>query len=159
MNNMNDNIIDYDFQGWPIRKMTVREILERLGVTDYKIENERILDLYPCLLEDDGMGYGVNTQYITEVSYCNDYVNMFRDFKCDRIEEYEEAGMFPGTVISDGEKEWQINYIRRDGTCRISEYAVNKNNSIHDVNESTEYVSKIVTLEELKEMIKSDKED
>ena len=158
---MNENIIDYDFQGWPIRKMTVREILERLGVTDYKIEDEHILDLYPRLLEDDGMGYGVNTQYITEVSYGDDYVNMFRNFKVYRIEEYEEANLIPNRIINDGEKEWRILYIRQDGTCVLEECInCDLKVDIHDCHEPIEMPpKKIVTLEELKEMIRFDKED
>lgn len=64
--------IGKDFQGWPLYAMTFREILESLG--SKKIEHntytidDSILDSYPRLLEDDGMGYGVNEQYITEAS-------------------------------------------------------------------------------------------
>lgn len=66
--------IGTDFQGWPIYAMTLREILKALGfeedtetVTLIKSEEtNRLLDSYPYLLEDDGMGYGVNGEYITE---------------------------------------------------------------------------------------------
>ena len=64
--------IGYDFQGWAINAMNLREILESLGFRkndagEYAINSDNpILDAYPQLLEDDGMAYGVNPQYITE---------------------------------------------------------------------------------------------
>ena len=68
--------IGTDFQGWPVHALTLREILERLGfeedsetITLIKGEEaNRLLDSYPYLLEDDGMGYGVKGEYITEAS-------------------------------------------------------------------------------------------
>jgi hypothetical protein len=68
--------IGLDFQGWPVHAMTLREILKRLGfeedskaITLIKSEEtNRLLDSYPYLLEDDGMGYGVNGEYVTEAS-------------------------------------------------------------------------------------------
>ena len=67
--------IGTDFQGWPINAMTLREIIKKLGIT-YTLDNgdeiirsdrKHLLDAYPIILEDDGMGYGVNPQYITIV--------------------------------------------------------------------------------------------
>ena len=68
--------IGTDFQGWPVRAMTLREILECLGFEEdsrtitlaKNEETSRLLDSYPYLLEDDGMGYGVKGEYITEAS-------------------------------------------------------------------------------------------
>lgn len=68
--------IGTDFQGWPVYAMTLREILERLGfeedsetITLIKSEEtNRLLDAYPYLLEDDGMGYGIRGEYITEAT-------------------------------------------------------------------------------------------
>lgn len=84
--NKQDNIIGYDFQGWPVRKMTFREILLALGG---KEENGKIifdptgqdslLDTYPRTLEDDGMAYGVNPQYITEVEIYEGEVSFWLD--------------------------------------------------------------------------------
>lgn len=59
-----------DFQGWPIYAMTLKEILKQLGFTDtgdgYFIEKgNEILNAYPRLLEDDGMGYGIDSGFIT----------------------------------------------------------------------------------------------
>ena len=65
--------IGTDSQGWPVNAMNLREILKRLGFKENKnsfsiSKKNKLLDAYPCLLEDDGMGYGVNAEYITEVS-------------------------------------------------------------------------------------------
>ena len=86
-----------DFQGWPVKAHTLREILLSLGfeedtetITLIKSEEtNKLLDAYPHLLEDDGMGYGINEEYITEVDtevYETDIVgekinvfNMFRE--------------------------------------------------------------------------------
>jgi hypothetical protein len=61
--------IGTDFQGWPINAMTLREILEQLGIMslDDVTANHPLLDAYPVILEDDGMGYGINPKYITTV--------------------------------------------------------------------------------------------
>ena len=61
----------YDFQGWPMEAKTLREVLTELGFKDEDGKfcinsNDKILDAYPRLLEDDGMGYGVNEEYITD---------------------------------------------------------------------------------------------
>lgn len=84
-----EDIICTDFQGWPVYKMTVREILESLGLKkQYKedgsllwaIEDSNpVLDIYPRTLEDDGMGYGVNKKYVVsaDVSEIYNYINIF----------------------------------------------------------------------------------
>ena len=70
-----ENIIGIDFQGWPIYKLTIRDILEQLGFQ--KMENEGniywriednnpILDISPDVLTDDGMAYGVDLKRIIE---------------------------------------------------------------------------------------------
>ena len=64
-------IIGRDFQGWPIKMLTLKEMLVELGfkVEDGKLSidyNDPILEAYPRLLEDDGMGYGVRAEYVTE---------------------------------------------------------------------------------------------
>jgi hypothetical protein len=64
--------IGVDFQGWPIYALTLGEILRYCGFKkeDGKLcidaDNE-VLKAYPVLLSDDGMGYGVNPEYVTEV--------------------------------------------------------------------------------------------
>ena len=66
--------ITRDFQGWPVSMHTLKEILLALGFKEngkqiYLPKNKknlRLLEAYPRLLEDDGMAYGVNEQYIIE---------------------------------------------------------------------------------------------
>ena len=59
-----------DFQGWPVCKLTLREILEGLGATwkDGRLgfEESEFLDSFPVTLEDDGMAYGVNKMFFTD---------------------------------------------------------------------------------------------
>lgn len=81
-----ENIIGFDFQGWPIYKITIREMLKQLGAIERDgwigFENDsKILDLFPVTFEDDSMAYGVNPQYITLVNIGPDqqYVNIWRE--------------------------------------------------------------------------------
>lgn len=97
-------LVGYDFQGWPIFKMTLKEVLLGLGgkEEDGKIifdANDPSMNVYPTLLEDDGMGYGVNQQCIVEADTfkSNDesddtiYVNIFR---ADIPDEKEQNKLF-----------------------------------------------------------------
>ena len=59
-----------DFQGYPIYALTLKEILKQLGFTDtgdgYFIEKgNEILNAYPRLLEEDSMGYGLDSGFVT----------------------------------------------------------------------------------------------
>ena len=81
-----EDIISYEeFGGWPIYKMNVGEILMELGgkVEGDKITfdlNSPILSVYPVTVHEDGMGYGIDEEYITEVSTDNkNFVTMFRN--------------------------------------------------------------------------------
>lgn len=91
MRNNREALVAYDFQGWPIFKMTLKELLLDLGgkEKDGKIifdANDPSMKVYPTLLEDDGMGYGVNKQCIVEAEVFKSneenadkiYVNIFR---------------------------------------------------------------------------------
>lgn len=81
--------IGTDFQGWPINKLTLEEILQKMGaikVRDIKGNdifgfntNDSVLNSYPRTLEDDGMGYGVNEKFITSVDRNEDNINFFID--------------------------------------------------------------------------------
>ena len=74
--------------------MTTRQILvslgavEQDGVVGFK-SDDKTLDIYPTILEDDGMGYGVDAKYITEALNCSSegYVNMFIDTEIKDIWE------------------------------------------------------------------------
>lgn len=69
--------ISTDFQGWPVKAMTWNEILQAIGIIneepkceEYKVNiNNPILNTYPKVLEDDGMGYGVNPRFIVSSDY------------------------------------------------------------------------------------------
>lgn len=63
--------IGNDFQGWPVTAMTLGEILHRLGFRKrFGLvcinANDPILKAYPRLLTDDGMGYGIRPEFVTE---------------------------------------------------------------------------------------------
>lgn len=67
-------LLGFDWQGWPIYAQTLKEILESLGFEDdgekiflkHNEENDKLLESLPRLLSDDGMGYGVNEEFICE---------------------------------------------------------------------------------------------
>ena len=79
-----EDLIDYDFQGWPIFRMNLKEILLALGGTidgnslSFDINNP-ILSAYPRILMDDGMGYGVDDSAIVSVGANEEYINIFRE--------------------------------------------------------------------------------
>lgn len=70
-----EDIIGYDFQGWPVYKRNLGFILDYLGARWFRTDDGREvlgfpadseeLKSYPVTLEDDGMGYGVNMMYVT----------------------------------------------------------------------------------------------
>lgn len=72
METKKENIIGFDFQGWPICKKNIRDILKYLGLElingKWQIDDsDERLNIFPKKLNDDGMGYGVNEEWITEV--------------------------------------------------------------------------------------------
>lgn len=109
--------IGYDFQGWPMKAMNLREILESIGFKkndagEYSIKSDDpILDAYPKLLEDDGMAYGVNEQYITEAQDDTYYgniagtdvkvFNMFREPVHDLEKDKEQLEKMYNDSIKD----------------------------------------------------------
>lgn len=64
--------LHYDFQGWPMNALTFKELLNDLGFKpnengDIVIPSDSpLLEAYPSVLTDDGMGYGIREGYITE---------------------------------------------------------------------------------------------
>lgn len=68
--------------------MSLREILMALGgiVEGNTIsfdQKDPLMDVYPRILVDDGMGYGVDENVIVSVSFGKDrnYINIFREKK------------------------------------------------------------------------------
>ena len=74
---------DFDFQGWLIPNLTLRQILEKIGfVYDNEtnilyIDNDNtLLDKCPNVIEDDGMGYGAKTRKVTHIEK-NENINIW----------------------------------------------------------------------------------
>lgn len=93
-----EDIVCYDFQGWPEYKMNLREILLALGGQQdgnfIKFpSNTPLMDIYPRILVDDGMGYGVDENVIVSVDIDpqNEYINIFRERKPTDEEQAELA--------------------------------------------------------------------
>ena len=93
-----EDIVCYDFQGWPAYKMNLREILLALGGQQdgnfIKFpSNTPLMDIYPRILVDDGMGYGVDENVIVSVDIDpqDEYINIFRERKPTDEEQAELA--------------------------------------------------------------------
>ena len=86
--NRKEDIVYYDFQGWPEYKMNLREILIALGgktegdTISFDM-NDPLMDVYPRIFVDDGMGYGVDENVIVTVDPDKDerFINIFREKK------------------------------------------------------------------------------
>ena len=98
-----EDLLEYDFQGWPIFRMNFREILIALGAKEedgkYTFDaSSPTMDLYPQVLMDDGMGYGVDESYVCQAFIAPDkkYINFFRSAVPDKenskqlIKKWEE---------------------------------------------------------------------
>ena len=57
-----DNIVAFDFQGWPVEKISLETIIEQIGgvynkkTGNYEIPKDK-LQVTPKIYTDDGMGY------------------------------------------------------------------------------------------------------
>ena len=114
-----ENIINFDSQGWPEFKMSIKDIIERIGgklneeTNKWEIPNEGWLTQYPTIFHDDGMGYGANPEYIIDVNInkIEQIYNIWADKKLDNVELYAETGFYPGAFFKIGDKEYCINEI------------------------------------------------
>lgn len=90
--------ISTDFQGWSLNAMTWREIFDKFSTncngTQYDFNNE-LLDSYPRLLEDDGMGYGVNSRYVISVDH---------EFYKDKELEENVTNLFIEPILKEDNK-------------------------------------------------------
>ena len=82
--NNQENWIGKDFQGWPICKLTFKELLDELGLVDENGEvhieaNNPILNIFPIRVCDDGMGYGIDDQYFISASYTDEKIIFFTE--------------------------------------------------------------------------------
>lgn len=149
-----EDIISYEVMGgWPIYKMSIREIIEKLGfeLKDNKWQiddNNPILDVYPKKLQDDGMGYGVNEEQIIEVStgeYKNElFCNIFTEPKLKNVEMWNISKFYYGAVVL--KKDDKTKYF-------ITEIDKNENNSLKYlciyINENNEKISEWFNEEDL----------
>ena len=122
MEEKKENIINFDFQGWPEFKMSIKDIIERIGgklneeTNKWEIPNESWMVQCPTILHDDGMGYGVNAEYIVDIDVdkIGQTCNIWADKKLDNVELYAATGFYPGAFFKIGEKEYCINEICYD---------------------------------------------
>lgn len=136
MKNSKDNrqdIIGFDFQGWPVYKQTVRDMLESFGLKlidgKWQIEDtDPILDVYPLKLNDDGAGYGVNQEYIIEVGAhhaderCNkDFCTIFTEAATENIDIWLKTKFYPycGITNEDGDDLTGVDVKEEDGEIYI----------------------------------------
>ena len=156
----NEKIIAFDFQGWPLEKMSFKDILLKLGAVynlntnKYEIEKTDKLDTYPVVLEDDGMGYGVNPQYIVEMEAPGEIFNsqIWLSHKDEYIDIYLEDEVQPGMyVMSPGNVWYQVyKYTETNG----GEYHLWEVKDVRD-----NQASIIVCRDKMKEWIKLEKEN
>lgn len=126
-----DTIVSFDEYGWPNRKMDLKTILEAIGFGVYEVNGERIfgiktdskiLSVYPSILEDDGMGYGVNEKFIIEASSSvveddEMFCHLFVDTKMENKEMWFDNHILPGQEIKfmgHNVKLWQAHDINGD---------------------------------------------
>lgn len=136
-----------DFQGWPVKIKTLREILGQLGFKEkdgfYGLPNDdKLLDAYPRLLEDDGMGYGVDEYYLcdgdadvydTEI----DYLKRIERNKIIEIDSTESIS-FPETIgYEKGKQQIKVFNMFREKTP-TDEYIKHMNECLQKEKENGE---------------------
>jgi len=121
MEEKKENIINVDFQGWPEFKMSIKDIIEKLGAVynketnKWEIPNEGWLDCFPTIIEDDGMGYWVNEQYIIDVDVdkIRNTCNIWRDIALENAPLYVELGLYPGRFFTIDGVEYNLSEIKK----------------------------------------------
>lgn len=119
MKDEKENIINFDFQGWPEFKMSIKDIIERVGgklneeTNKWEIPNKDWMVQCPTILHDDGMGCGTNAEYIVDINVDNisQTCNIWADKKLDNVELYAATGFYPGAFFKIGDKEYCVNEI------------------------------------------------
>lgn len=99
------NIINYDAQGFPIHKISLKDIISTfmnynpVDKAYWIKEDDPKLQLFPRVLENDGMGYGINEKKICSFSFVNDtYINVFVETSLpeNKIVLWERSQFYPG---------------------------------------------------------------
>jgi hypothetical protein len=125
-----ENIIGFDFQGWPVRKLTLEEILVKLGARlnpetcMYEIDKS-LVETTPTVYTDDGMGYGVNEAYIVDADRNEaDECTVWIDAADKNIDIYLEDEVYPGMSIVTPESRMYVveTYVPETGRYRVREF-------------------------------------
>ena len=123
----NENIIGFDFQGWPIEKISLENIIQRLGgvynkqTGTYEITQDK-LQVYPKVYTDDGMGYGAMGWYVTDIDYSdNDTCDIWIEKEDENIDIYLEDKTQPGMTVTDNNGVSYIleTYVKDTGKYRL----------------------------------------
>ena len=129
MNNK-ENIIAFDFQGWPVRKLTLKEILIRLGAhlntetNMYEIDKSSV-ETTPTVYTDDGMGYGVGEAYIVDADRNEaDECRVWIDAADNNIDIYLKDEIYPGmSIVTPESKMYMVEtYVPETGRYRVREF-------------------------------------
>ena len=125
-----ENIIGFDFQGWPVRKLTLEEILVKLGARlnpetcMYEIDKS-LVETIPTVYTDDGMGYGVNEAYIVDADRNEaDECTVWIDAADKNIDIYLKDEVYPGMSIVTPESRMYVveTYVPETGKYRVREF-------------------------------------
>lgn len=123
-----EDIIAYDFQGWPYYKMNLKEVLLALGG---KVDGDSIsfdlhhplLDVYPMVYTDDGMGYYVDDSFIVfaEASEDNTKITLHRERpeKSKKQEEHEVIESYPPARFYGASTNTAVTTTARKGMFRV----------------------------------------
>lgn len=108
-------IVNFDFQGWPVRAMSLKDILNAIGAEyneetkKWEIDDDDQLNECITTLEDDGMGYGVQEHYIVAVGDYADKFTFFLDKELEHIDIWTQLKVYPDQIIKDdSENEWAL---------------------------------------------------
>ena len=76
----------------------------------WEIPESGFLNTTPCILEDDGMGYGVNERYIVgvDVDEVAQVCNIWNDRELEYAQVYAELGIYPGEILTINGDEYTI---------------------------------------------------
>lgn len=115
----NEKVVNFDYQGWPEYKHTIKDLIIAFGgvyneeTKKWEIPDIGNLNTVPRLLEDDGMGYGVNERYIIGVDFDRvaQICNIWHDTKLKYAPIYAELGVYPGAIVKINGKEYTIEDI------------------------------------------------
>lgn len=110
--------IGNDFQGWPIYKRNWRFIFKELGVLNedgsVAIDKDNpLLDTYPSIEEDDGMGYSPYSRWITGVQSKINEPGFQIWIDCERKEVPEDFDPTPISVTYPYERLKNDIYIQK----------------------------------------------